>query len=533
MSAVPAPLLSNATLDRSIRVLGSPASLDPLFRRLASGLPITLGVLGSSVGQNAGCLDQPGKRCMHYSGINRRQKGWAVLFLEHINSRFPHSGHRIDNAALDATPVAAFSNCLFSHLSADVHLVVAEWGSMGNHNHHQLPHIEQVATTLLALPARPVVLHLSVQEWCTQKISPRQFYRVGDLLMGRTTNGFVYPDTPWARVDLESTRVCGHYQQPCISVKEALEPHVLNGDPGFGLRDITGDDCLHPINGRHGVAYHSAMLAHWFDHAHELWQRTRSERRQPFRLPPPLHLENRVVSGDKGARCYVFRGAGSKTPQSQRRVSWCSPQGGGGTEKGRQKSCTPKLSGGGATCRGVEASQASMSPAARRKANNLYRAGEQERQTATTWFWCPVSLGSGRRKPSAGVVALVPGAVLIANVDAFLPAALPGGEHLDNRAVDAATHTGTNVTLLIEHLVSYEGMGRVGVRCGGGCSCVAHVIDAHRIDETRNSSIFVSTPVRARALSSSQPCELRLTLLRGSSSGQHKFKLRGIAVRGG
>ena len=74
-----APLLSNATLDRSIRVLGSPASLDPLFRRLASGLPITLGVLGASVGQNAGCLDQPGKRCMGYSGIGHRPKGWAVL----------------------------------------------------------------------------------------------------------------------------------------------------------------------------------------------------------------------------------------------------------------------------------------------------------------------------------------------------------------------------------------------------------------------------------------------------------------------
>lgn len=41
------PGLSNVTLDRSIRVLGSPSSLDPLFRRLEAGLPITLGVLGA------------------------------------------------------------------------------------------------------------------------------------------------------------------------------------------------------------------------------------------------------------------------------------------------------------------------------------------------------------------------------------------------------------------------------------------------------------------------------------------------------
>lgn len=474
---------------------------------------------------------------MAFSGTEGgNKKGWAVRLLEHINSRFPQGGHRIDNAARDGTPVRAFSNCLFSHLSADVHLVVAEWGSMGNHNHQQLTHIEQVATTLLALPARPVLLHLSIQEWCTQKVSPRQFYRVGDELIGRTTSGFVYPDTPWARVDLECSRVCGHYQQPCISVKEALEPHVLNGEPGFGLSDLTGDDCLHPINGRHGVAYLSAMLAHWFDHAHALWQRTRLQGHR-WRLPPPLHMENRLASGDNAARCYAFEGAGSRALQGLRRISWCSPKVGDGTKstkRGQEKSCTPAPLGGGTTCRGVEASHASMSPKARRNANNLYQAFMSA--APTTWFWCPVSLGSRRRKPSAGVVALMPGALLIASVDAFLPAAVPGGEHPDNfpGVHHAATLKTADVTLLIEHLVSYEGMGRVAVRCGGSCSCEEHIIDAHRIDEMRNSSIFVSTPVRARAHSSdssSQPCELRFTLLQGSSSGQHKFKLRGIVVR--
>ena len=36
-------------------------------------------VLGASVAQNAGCLDQPGKRCMAFSGTEGRKKGWAVL----------------------------------------------------------------------------------------------------------------------------------------------------------------------------------------------------------------------------------------------------------------------------------------------------------------------------------------------------------------------------------------------------------------------------------------------------------------------
>jgi hypothetical protein len=52
-----------------------------------------------------------------------------------------------------------------------------------------------------------------------------------------------------ARVELETTRVCHHYAQPCVSMKEALEPHVLNNEPGFSLQDLTGDECLHYING--------------------------------------------------------------------------------------------------------------------------------------------------------------------------------------------------------------------------------------------------------------------------------------------
>ena len=210
----PSPLLPNVTLDQSVRVLGSPNNLDPLFKRLSAGLPITLGVLGASVAQNAGCLDQGAKRCMGYSGLRGKSKGWAVRFLDHINATFPHKDHRINNSALDATPVNAVAECLFSHLPAAVHLVVAEWGSMGNHNHHFLPALEQVAQSLLRLPSQPTVVHFSVHELCTQKRSPRQFYQTGELLQGRTTSGFVYPDTPWARVEHEATRVCHHYQQP-------------------------------------------------------------------------------------------------------------------------------------------------------------------------------------------------------------------------------------------------------------------------------------------------------------------------------
>lgn len=376
------------------------------------------------------------------------------------------------------------------------------------------------------LPAQPVLLHLTVHEWCTQKLTPRRFYQVGDELKGATVSGYVYPDTPWERVDLESTRVCHHYSQPCLSPKHALEPHVLNGEPGFGLLDLTGEDCLHPANGRHGVAYLSAMLAHWFDRAHAMWRVTRHVNPRLNRrtvLPAPLHVQNQAQA--PVARCYAFQKlTGKVESQSQRGLPWCSPQQTVSNDGAAALSCTPLLDDSHATC-DIGGNRASSPHLGVRSAdvpaNSRYRALMATPQIG--WFWCPVSLG-GRNKPSAGVVALTPGSVLVASVDAYLPQAAPQRPGMDDGALAPA-----DATLFLEHLVSYEGMGRVRVRCGKGCTCTSTVIDAHRIDSLRNSSVFVTTPVRVSALPSPR-CELRLVLLSESSGGGHKFKLRGITV---
>ena len=530
--------LDRTTLDRSVRVLGSASSLDPLFRRLTAGRPITLGVVGASVAQNGGCLDQDQKRCMFYSGINGRAKGWAVRLLEHINKSFPHARHAINNSAKDATPVKTYAHCLFSHLPSQVHLVVAEWGSMGNHNHNHLPSIERVAQSLLQLPSKPVVLHFGVHEWCTQKISPRELYHTGDELFGRTTSGFVYPDTPWARVELESTRVCQHYSQPCISMKEALEPHALNAQPGFSLRDLTGDDCLHPANGRHGVEYAAQMLTHWFDHALDLWSRATIKRRlrlRPWIAPHALHLENEAPSTP--TRCYAFKwGSGDmlwNRNQGLHPLEWCSLQPSTAfKDRNGEGSCTPGMLAHKPERDVCASGQILADGAAKdsdRKLMSDIAYGRFMASPPALWFWCPVSLSPVRRKPSDGVVAVTPGATMLLRVDAFLLEATNGAEQTQQ----ARGRIGeTGATLLLEHLVSYEGMGRVRVHCQAGCSCKAQTIDAHRLDETRNTSVFVETPLAVRA-SARQRCELRLTLLRASSSGAHKFKMRGLRVVAG
>ena len=134
------------------------------------------------------------------------------------------------------------------------------------------------------------------------------------------------------------------------------------------------------------------------------------------------------------------------------------------------------------------------------------------------WFYCHLSLGDARRKISAGVVALMPGATLRARVDGW------------------GADTTSDAEIQIEHLVSYVGMGIGRLECFGGCECEPQLIDAHKTNEIRNVSVFESHSFVARAVQSAgqggapAPCELVTTVLRRTSSGSHKLKFRSITV---
>lgn len=289
--------LPETSLERGITQLGSAQALNHLFSTLHAGEPIAIGVVGASVAQNAGCLDQPHKRCMQYSGNvptglkhgwprHRPFKGFAVRLHDHIQSRFPHRLHQINNSGLDATPMQLVLPCLFSHMPMRLHLVVLDFGSMATHL--ELSAVEGVVRALLSLRPRPALLLVSFREWCTQRDTPRALYQVGQLLGGRSTHDNIYPDTPWSRTETETQRVCTLYGQGCISVHRALEPHVYAGEAGFGLLDVVGDDCLHPMHGRFGVDYVSAIVNHWFDEAHV-------SEKQPLNLQPNCCISSHAL----------------------------------------------------------------------------------------------------------------------------------------------------------------------------------------------------------------------------------------------
>ena len=542
--------LDAATLARSVVHAGTATAWAPVFARLDAGEPLVLGIFGASVAQNGGCLDQPYKRCMRYDGVHstfmrwgephiRPFKGFAVRLLEHLNATYPHQRHQINNSALDATPAQNALPCLFSHLPTTLHVVILEFGSMAFHLH--LRAVEGAARMLLALKPRPLLIFLSMHEWCQRhKDRPRTLYEPGERLRG----GFIYPDTPWARAEAETLRVCEKYGQACLSMQRALDPNVRQKLPGFSLADVVGEDCLHPTHGVHGAEYVADVLKHAFDSARAQHRAAATPPPTPLALPGPLYGENADI-GDRTARCYGFvRAADYRKTFGQSSMYralqpiewtsvWCQQPGPyvasvassataeDGLSKFRYPSAVTSGTAGGATC--AKPPKPAVCPrggfGTSKKAANVLR--HFLRSPPRTWFWCYSSLATNpaHQKKSPGVLALVPGATLLFPVDS---------RYSGGTSAPAGTPVSSVVRASIEHLVSYESMGVASVRCGGGCSCDVQRIDAHRTDAHRNVSVFLQHTFDVRG--ASPRCELQLQVLAETSSGGHKFKVRTVTL---
>ena len=95
--------------------------------------------------------------------------GFAVQLLEHLNHSWPHAGHTIQNAALDATPLTAAIPCLFTHVvPGSLDVVIAESGSMAPFMKDvpRFSTIESFVRQLLSHGRAPVIILLSIRDWC-------------------------------------------------------------------------------------------------------------------------------------------------------------------------------------------------------------------------------------------------------------------------------------------------------------------------------------------------------------------------------
>ena len=285
----------------------------------------------------------------------------------------------------------------------------------------------------------------------------------------------------------------------------ALQPLARSHADGFNISDIVGDDCLHPLNGRHGVSYLTELLVHWFDTARAAWLVLRRDApktlqrisRPPRSLGRPLHARNEA--GAPPARCYRFMGAGGTVGNSGHRqsfaqitrpIDWRNVADDGGalpaykcprytanytaiTQLDQHRALEAYLHrppSGWCACARAGRPPPSRQPP-REPASRPPAPWPTPRAAARRRFFCmhSLSLPPAARKISPGVLALRAGATMHASVDIQIDADVDGD---GAAAAGAASRLGgaagrarrRALAISVEYLTSYEHMGAVSIR---------------------------------------------------------------------
>lgn len=218
------------------RGVSVPADLSRLIARLNYGLPVRIGLLGSSVGEQGGCFAQPGKECQRYDGISlarpgwgkpdaRPFQGWLVKFFHWLNATWPHPEHSIYNGANSAKPLHAALPCLDLYAPPNLDLIVMEPLSVGVKS----PLLEKVVRHLLSRRPPPTMVFVNVPLWYSNdvRVSSKADVALARMACGtnrrshawfigsNTTRG---SSTGYRGLETHVMELCRRYSQSCLSM---------------------------------------------------------------------------------------------------------------------------------------------------------------------------------------------------------------------------------------------------------------------------------------------------------------------------
>ena len=559
-----------------------------LRQRLDGGSPITILAVGASVTVQGGCLNQEGAECTRYSGEVPIDLGWGrsglfkgflIRWFEWINSTWPHPGHMLINRASGGTALQTIMPCLFGTLPHRLDVVVLEVGSMAKFLSPTA--IELATRRFRSLPIPAHVLFVTVPMWYRREFLERQDATTREACQSRfAQNDFSMPGlvahrqatrtptlhlpraTPWSRTEAEVNRVCAHYDVSCLSVYRALAPAVRSGRAGFSMAEVARD-CIHPMHGTFGTDYVTDLLVHWLAPHGRLaaspTEPTSAQEPRHARLPRPLAGRALLRAMHATTACYFLHADGTRQ-QAAGDTTWlvapwrsadCGEAYGDDGHPGAAPA-SPR-----STARPTDASAirdrnlarddpAALSRSCRVLSRQLCPAVKSYQATLAAWrgtyprgwIYCKQTI-SPKPRQMKNLAAFTAGA--LAYVTMHMPPFLA--------AADSAAPVPAVAKLL--HLVSYEHMGVARVTCVAGCTCEGLDIDAHRVDRTgRNVSVYVeqTLPIvfAPRQLSSRygataahggaaargrrRRCVLALRVLRGTSSGEHRWVLTRLTV---
>lgn len=155
-----------AVLERSVprSIPLNSTSLRRALSRLRAGKPLVVTAIGmSNTVAYGGCY---GAGCHSRKGApgakERRETGWARSFLAALNESFPHTRHALYNRAFGASNPRSVTTCLAGHLAPRTDILLVDFNLMGWEAEEQ----ERLARTAALLPRPPLVIFLSLPNWC-------------------------------------------------------------------------------------------------------------------------------------------------------------------------------------------------------------------------------------------------------------------------------------------------------------------------------------------------------------------------------
>ena len=512
-------LLSDAQLSRSLQHEASPSTVASLWAKLDAGMPLRIGVLGSSVAMSGGCqLEyQAHLRCAQFDGLHvhkrfargygvvddemkgllhnadRPVRGFVLQVLDAINSTWPHRGHRVINAAMDAWTAKSIEPCLLSNeqiTSSD--LLLLELGSQGWHS-SQAAASERIVRKLLARAEGPppVLVMVTTRQWC-----------------GRSVHGLRRREKPvlqkgWNGIEDIFARFCEAYDMACLSLRDAIFHDVLAGRENFTVPDVAAD-CLHPEQSRFGYHYMADMIINFLRRS---YQRHRDAHRgdfgfsksnpvtqyRPRPLPAALLRSNQGSVGRMVWRCFAL----TSSPTTMLSAPVAARD---GHSPGMPLIHWQPETG----TSGMVADTSSCDSLRRCVLRSLRTQDDACLRGRGHWQYCSRALAP-RAVNKPGIVSVLPGAVMRLMIDTSAP----------------VTRTHANGTtmpvpiLALTYLSSYENMGVCLISCESGCSCPIQRVDALQFaQQTAQAGSMTADAPLVRNVSIATVAEISLTAAR-------------------
>jgi hypothetical protein len=480
-------LLDDAQLVRSLQHDASEESMARVWAKLDAGKPLRIGVLGSSVAMSGGCQAayQPHLRCAQFDGLqvkkrfargygvvddemkgllhnsDRPVRGFVLQALDALNSTWPHAGHRVINAAVDAWTAKAIEPCLLSNEQITTSdLLLLELGSQSWHP-SQAVASERIVRKLLARAngPPPALVLVTTRQWC-----------------GRSVHGLRRRERPvllksWDGIEDQFARFCAAYGMACLSMRDAIFHDVLASRENFTVPDVAAD-CLHPEQSRFGYHYMADLLIHFFRRSYDGYRRgsragaARSSSSHRARaLPTALLPTNRGSAGRMVWRCYALPSEGVASADDIFTDSVTS-----NNPSITARSSMP-VARWQAEVRSGSVSDTASCDGLRKCVLRSIRTGDGScLQGRSYWQHCTKALApKAVNKP--GIVSVLPGAVMRLVVDTTAPVAQGSRDGNASTALHLPA-------LALTYLTSYEHMGNCVVTCESGCTCSPRSIDA-------------------------------------------------------